>query len=384
MESREDQDRTFVSLIKKIVFRILPFFVVIVLILAVMIPLNARIDSKKDALKEQQAKGSREQKALTNVVTMEIKPDLITEKISLPGSAKPWVELEVVSEVAGKITRKTAAEGQQVQKGDVLAIIDTSDYQNAVDSALASWETALATEKRLKALVKKNFVTQSQLDDAVARVKTTKAALDNARLNLKRCRIVSPMNGVVDRVHIENGSYLNVGDPVAKILQIDRLKIVVGIPESDVDAVRKLKTFSVTIDALGGKTYTGHFHYLYKTSDSFARLYNLEIRVNNPDQQILPDMFARVKIIKNQDSQGLAVPMYSLVSYNEAVGVYVENGGIVRFQPVLPGFMDGWKIQIKDGLMPNQNVVVVGHRLIEDGEKVNVTRTISDIKELNR
>ncbi|THB77787.1 MAG: hypothetical protein D3926_14740 [Desulfobacteraceae bacterium] len=157
-----------------------------------------------------------------------------------------------------------------------------------------------------------------------------------------------------------------------------------GIPESDVDAVRKLKTFSVTIDALGGKIYTGHFHYLYKTSDSFARLYNLEIRVNNPDQQILPDMFARVKIIKNQDSQGLAVPMYSLVSYNEAVGVYVESGGMVRFQPVLPGFMDGWKIQIKDGLMPNQNVVVVGHRLIEDGEKVNVTRTISDIKDLNR
>ncbi len=88
---------------------------------------------------------------------------------------------------------------------------------------------------------------------------------------------------------------------MAKIIEIDKLKIEVGIPESDVAAVRKLETFDITIDALGSRTYTGYSHYLYKTSDSFARLYNLEIRLDNPDQQILPDMFVRVGIIKKQD-----------------------------------------------------------------------------------
>jgi membrane fusion protein (multidrug efflux system) len=136
------------------------------------------------------------------------------------------------------------------------------------------------------------------------------------------------------------------------------------------------------IDALDGKTYTGVYHYLYKTADSMARLYKLEIKVDNTDGQILPDMFVRVKIIKKQDPQGIAVPMYSLVNHNKDIGVYVEKDGIVRFRPVIIGFQDGWKTQVPEGLEPGENVVVVGHRIIEDGERVNVTKTIRDMEEI--
>ena len=335
-------------------------------------------------LAQKQANEKSDTKALTNVITMELIPAMVMEKLSLPGVAKPWISLEVVSEIRGKIVNKKVTEGLQVNKDDILAVIDKSDYQNAYDSALASYETALSTQKRLKALVKKNFVTKSQLDDAVAMVKTSKAALDNAKLSLSRCTIRSPMKGIVDRIHIENGTFLNSGDPVAKILQIDRLKIEVGIPESDVAAVRKLKTFEMTIDALDGKTFTGEYHYLHKTSDSMARLYNLEIKVDNFDGQILPDMFVRVKIIKNQDPQGLAVPMYSLVNHNKDIGVYIEKDGIVQYRPLKTGFQDGWKTQIPEGLYPGEKVVVVGHRIIEDGEQVKVTKTIRDMEEISQ
>ena len=140
----------------------------------------------------------------------------------------------------------------------------------------------------------------------------------------------------------------------------------------------------MTIDALSGKAYTGEYHYLYKTTDSMARLYNLEIKVDNSDGAILPDMFARVKIVKNQDPHGLAVPMYSLVARNKNIGVYVEKDGFVRFKPVRTGFQDGWRTQIPEGLHPGEKVVVVGHRIIEDGEQVNVTKTIRDMEEISQ
>jgi len=345
--------------------------------------MSSLMKAKKEALAQKQANETAAPRALTNVVTLEMIPGLLQEKLSLPGVAKPWVSLNVVAEVTGKIISKKVWEGRRVKKGDVLAVIDKSDYKNAYNSALASYETAVTNEKRIKALVKKNFVTKSQLDDAVAMVKTTKAALDNAKLNLTRCTIVSPMSGVVDRIHIENGMYLGSGDPVAQILQMDKLKITVGIPESDVDAVRKLKTFDMTIDALGEKSYTGTHHYFYKTSDTMARLYNLEIKVDNSDGQILPDMFARVNIIKQQDFSGLGVPMYSLDSRGEKdVGVFIEKDGAVRYQPVLTGFQDGWKVQIPQGLDPGDKVVVIGHRIIEHGEKVHVTKSIRSMEEL--
>ncbi|MCK4766926.1 MAG: efflux RND transporter periplasmic adaptor subunit, partial [Desulfobacula sp.] len=321
METKSDPTETIGGKIRKLIWKSIPFIVVLLVIGLIMLPLGKKISTKKIALAEKQSKEKTATKALTNVITMELIPGMVMEKISLPGVAKPWVSLEVVSEITGKVISKKITEGRRVNIGDILAVIDKNDYQNSYNSALASHEMALSTEKRLKKLVKKDFVTQSQLDDAVARVKISRAALENAKLNLNRCTIRSPMRGIVDRVYIENGKFLNSGDPVAQILQIDKLKIEVGIPESDVAVIRKLTSFDMIIDALDGKAYTGVYHYLYKTADSMARLYNLEIEVDNMDGEILPDMFARVKIIKKQDPQGLAVPMYSLVTLNKDVGV---------------------------------------------------------------
>lgn len=368
----------------KLIWKSLPFLITLLVILLIVFSLSKQISAKKEALAEKQSRENIAAKALTNVITMKLEPALVTEKISLPGIVKPWISLEVVSEIRGKIVDKKLSEGLHVNKGDILAVIDDSDYQNSYASALASYDSALATENRLNVLIQKDFATQSQLDDAVARVKTGKADLENARLNLDRCTILSPMQGIVDRIYIENGTFLNPGDPIARILQIDQLKIEVGIPESDVDAVRKLKTFDMTIDALDGKTWTGEYHYLYKTADSMARLYNLEIKVDNADGRILPDMFVRVNIIKQQDPRGLAVPMYSLVNFNKETGVYVEKDGVVRFRPVTLGFQDGWKTQIPQGLEPGENIVVVGHRIIEDNEQVKVTKTIRDMKEISQ
>ncbi len=382
METKDTQ--TTGKIFLRLIWKVLPFLTVVLIILLIVLPLGRKISEKKDALAENQSKGGIAEKALTNVITMAIEPSLIKEKISLPGVVKPWISLQVVSEIRGKIVDKKIMEGRRVKKGDILAVIDAGDYQNAYNAALASHETALATETRLKALLKNNFATQSQYDDAAARVKTSQAELDSAKLNLSRCTILSPMEGVVDRIFIENGTFLNPGDPVAQILQIDKLKIEVGIPESDVDAVRKLKFFDMTFDALNGKAATGEYHYLYKTSDSMARLYNLEIKVDNPDGEILPDMFARVEIVKQQDPSGLAVPIYSLVMVNRETGVYVEKDGVVHFRPVKTGFMDGWKTKVSEGLEPGEKVVVVGHRIIEDGEKVTIAKTIRDMEEISQ
>ncbi len=384
MNTQSQVSETVVRKILKFIWKAVPFVVTVLIVGIIILLLGRTIAAKKAELAEQQSREQTVTKPLTNVVTLQIIPGVLKEKLSLPGVAKPWISLKVVSEIKGKIVNKKIDQGRYVNKGDILAVIDKRDYQNAYDAALASYESALATQKRLKALVKNNFVTTSSLDDVDALVKTSKAAFDNAELNLSRCLIQSPMKGVVNRVYIENGKFLNPGDPVVQILQIDKLKIEVGIPESDVDAVRKLKFFNMTIDALKGKVCKGEYHYLSKTTDSMARLYNLEIKVNNQDGQILPDMFARVEIIKHEDANGIAIPMYSLVKVNGSVGVYIENSGIAKFTPVETGFQTGWQTQILKGLDPGDKVVVIGHRIIEHDQKINVIKNIMDIKELTR
>lgn len=367
----------------RLVWHTTPFVFVGLALVFLVMPMGKKIAAQKTALETRQKNQVREAKPLTNVVTLEMTPHEMMEKISLPGVARPWKTLQVVAEVSGKIVVKKIEEGSRVKKGDILAVIDKRDYQNTYDSAKASYETARTSLNRFKALSKNQFVTQSQLDEARSQVKTAKAAMGNAKLALSRCAIRSPMNGIVDRAYIENGSFLGVGDPVAKILQINKLKIEVGIPESDVAAVRKLKHFDITIDALNGKTVTGTYHYLYKTTDSLARLYSLEIALENPDFEILPDMFSRVAIVKARDPEGLGVPMYALLTRNNVTGVFVERDSQARFQPIAIGFQDGWETQVTKGLSPGEHVVVVGHLIIDDGEKVNVIKQVQSMEEIN-
>ena len=366
----------------RLVWHGFPFVVLALVVVFIIVPLGRKISAEKAELAEQQSRQVQETDEPTRVITLEMVPEDLKEKISLPGVARPWKSLEVVAEVAGRVMEKNMEDGTAVAREDVLAVIDQRDYRNAYDSARASYDTALLNQQRFEALSKQQFITQSQLDDISAQVKTTRAAMETAKLDLERCTIRSPMAGVVDRSHIEEGSFLGVGDPVARILQIDTLKIQVGIPESDVPTVRNLDRFDMTVDALGGRSFTGQYHYLQKTTDSLARLYNLEIRLENPGHEILPDMFVRVAIVKNRDEQGLGVPMYSLITRGDRTGVFVANQDIARFVPVETGFQDGWKIQVVSGLSAGDHVVVVGHRIIEDGEPVQVERRVRSMSAL--
>ena len=355
---------------------------IVILLVGAIFLLSGRIQSEGEVIKKRTAEELRSERAATNVITLEMVPGVLRERLSLPGTVRPWKALNVVAEVSGKIVEKRVSEGQPVRKGDILARIDERDYKNALASSKASYEVAQASRKRLEKLYREKVSTQSQLDDIVAKVRTSRAAMDNAALALERCAIRAPFDGVVNRFHIEAGQYMGIGDPVAEILQIDRVKVEVGIPESDVDKVRRLEHFSVKIDALGGRLFTGTRHYLYKNSDSFARLYNLEIAVDNPGGEILPDMFTRVEIIKTEVPAGLGVPLYSLINRRGTDALYLVRDGVAQYTPVETGILDGWQVEINKGLQPGDQVVVVGQRQIDDGERVNVTRTIRDIGDL--
>ena len=214
------------------------------------------------------------------------------------------------------------------------------------------------------------------MDNAVARVENTRSAMNNARLALDRCTIKAPFSGVVNRMLIEEGQYLSVGDPLLELLQIDRLKVRVGIPESDVDAVRRIETFQVTIDALDNRSFVARKHFLSKIADPMARLYSLELELDNSRGEILPDMFTRVEIIKQEVPEGLSVPLYAVINRDAEHIVYVVENGQARARPVKLGMLEGWRVQITDGLRSRQQVVVVGHRSVNDGEPVNVVRTV--------
>jgi RND family efflux transporter MFP subunit len=364
-------------------WRLIPVGFLLLLALVILL-MGSKIKSTAEALQEEKATAMNQKQPDINVVSLTLSPSVIQDRISLPATVMPWVNLTVLTEVRGKVTTLLVKEGQRVRKGAVIAQLDQRDYENQLRSNRASLAAAKANLKRLKELQRDRLSTRSQLDDAEAQVESLQAAMDTAALNLERCSITAPIDGIINQRHIETGQYLNVADPVVEILQIDRVKIIVGIPESDVEAVRRLDRFEVTIDALGGRSFTAKKHFLSRTADSQARVYPLELALENRDHEILPDMFARVAIVKKEVADSLAVPLYAIISRNDQHLIYVVKDNVAQVREIDLGIQEGWRVQAKAGLNPGDEVIVVGQRSVSDGRAVNVVRTIKDIKELNQ
>ncbi len=359
-----------------LIWKNLPRLSLLILILFTALGFFA-IKDKGKRLAEEKAKAAVEEKQLLNVVVLDIGKITLRDRINLPGTIEPWQRLELLAKVGGMIEEVLVTEGDQVEEGTVLARIEEADYRIGLQSAQATWTLANAEYKRVKTMHGKGIAPQAELETRKAQLQTAQAALDDAQLNLSRCTIKAPMSGIIRRLDAKTGLLLAIADPVAEILQIDQVKAVVGIPESDVAAVRELDEIDITIQALSDRKLTGKKHFLSPAPESNAHVYRMELALTNQDTSILPGMFVRADIVKEERANTLALPLYSVITRKGEQFIYLEDKGVVRKQLVELGIMEGWMVEVTDGLQEGDRVVVEGHRDIEDGQEVRVIRSLS-------
>jgi len=175
---------------------------------------------------------------------------------------------------------------------------------------------------------------------------------------------------------------MDANQSVAQILQFDRVKVTVGVPESDVAAVFDLEKAEVIIEALNGLRVKGTKVFLSRQPRTLARLYDLEMVVPNPDGRILPGMFARVELVKQVFNKALTIPLYAVITKGNERFVFVEKNGKAERRAVELGILVGWQVQVQSGLKPGERAIVVGHRLLDDGQSVELIKNVSDPSEI--
>lgn len=355
----------------------LPRFTLLGMIVLIIL-LALAINDKKSELQAEQEAAIKQERPPVNTVVMEVTPGPIRNIINLPGTIEPWNRLELVSKISGEIEEILVEEGDSVRRGEVIARVEADDYRIALQRAEAAYELARSDFERDQTVYAKGAIPTAELDARRTSMQTAKADLDNARLMLERCTITAPIDGVIRRLDAKVGLYLGIGDPIGRILQLDRVKAVIGIPESDINAVRRLDQIAVTIQALENREIVGHKHFVSSSPETEALLYRLELELDNPEHQILPGMFIRADIIKQQRQEALAIPFYSIISRNEQHYVFVEHDNQVEKRPVTTGIMEKWMVEITSGLQPGDRIVVEGHRDVEDGQEVKVVKVVTE------
>ncbi len=359
----------------------IPRFILLAMVVLIFVLMGSIREQSKIIAADKAAAVSPE-KPKINVITLTLSPTTITNRINLPGSIEPWTKLRLMSKLSGTVVAVLVKEGDHIKQGDILARIEATDYQIALTRSEAAYNLAKAEYKRDKTMYDKGVIATSALDTKKTRLQTAKADYENARLLLSRTTVTSPMDGVIRSLNAKVGLQLSIGAPIAEILEIDRLKGVVGIPESDVSAVRTLDSVDVTIQALNNKKVTAKKYFLSPSPENIARLYSLELEINNRDGEILAGMFIRADIIKEQADNILKIPFYSVISRNSEQYVYIEENGIAKKKDVTLGIMEKWMVQVTSGLHNGDKVIIEGHRDVENGQKVKIVKALTSTEEL--
>ena len=368
--------------------RILRFFwalfpwLIVVLILAFVISMYGRIKEEKARLEEAKKAAIKKEVPAVRVITLTLVPNRLEDKINLPAAVEPYENLWVKAEVPGQVVNVLVKEGQIVEKGQVLVELDDRDYISRLERIEANHKLAMLDHDRIDDLVKKRIAAVTELDKIETRLKDLAAQLKEARLALSRTRIIAPISGRLNEIAAKQGDRMGVDKEVAQILQFEKVKVTVGVPERDVAAMFDLDEADVIIEALGKRRVKGKKVFLSRQPRTLARLYDLELVVQNPDGLILPGMFARVELVKKVFKDALVIPLYAVITQRDESFVYVEKNGKAQKRSVELGILAGWQIQVKSGLEPGELVIVVGHRLLDDGQGVEVIKNVKDPREI--
>jgi len=376
MVTKPERPKTVRARIVYFLWNNLPRFILLAMI-ALIVVLIGSIKKESALIAANKAAAVLQEKPPINAVILTLSPTTIRDRISLPGSIEPWTRLQLMSKLGGTITKVLVQEGDSVRKGDILAHIESKDYEIALARAEAAYKLAKSEYERDKSIYDKGVIPTSALDANKTNMQTAQADYENAKLLYSRTRVTSPMDGIIRRMDAKIGLQLSVGDQIAEILEIDRLKGVIGIPESDVPAVKKLDMVEITIQALNNKKIAAKVHFLSPSPGTIARLYNLELEIDNKEGEIFSGMFIRADIVKNVYQNSLAVPFYSVISRNDEQFVYIEENGFAQKKYVSLGIMEKWMVQVTDGLNPGDKLIVEGHRDVENNQQVNVVQAIT-------
>lgn len=336
-----------------------------------------------------------------NVVVTVVEKAPLPDAILLPASVEAYKSVTVSAEVAGKIEWLGVEEGRRVEVGTAIARIDTSTLQADVDKAASAYRLAQSNFKRGERLFSEKAVSEDEFDRRKSQLEVAEALYASARIRFEKGGIAAPAAGILNRRYIELGEYVNVGDPIADIVQIDRVKVVIDVPEKEITYVEVGELFAILSDVEidgdagapelpepfaslvakslpeGRKLSIGAVTYRSVVAAPATRTYRVEVTLANPDLALLPGRIVRAVLLRRIIADAISVPLRAVVPREGRAIVFVENGGRAREVEVELGITDGRNIQVLSGLEAGDMLVIEGQRQLRDGQAVAVREPIS-------
>jgi RND family efflux transporter MFP subunit len=314
--------------------------------------------------------GITEKVTAVNVVTIE--PQTFVDYIEVSGTVKADIATTISAEESGVIKAFLKDKGNRVNKGDVVVILKSKVLQASFDEAKASYLLSEATFKRQANLYKDNVISEQKYLEYKYTLEQNKARYENLEARLNKTTIKSPISGIIDEKLAEIGEFVLPGTPLFKVVKTDIVKISAGVPERHILDVRIGSLATVTFDVLPNDAFNGPVTFVGPSINKNSRTFPIEIVLNNQDGRLKPEMYANIKIKKAQLENAVVIPRDAIIETEAGKFVFLAQGNLATKREVQFGGSYNNQVLITEGLRAGDQLIVVGHRDLVDGERIKI------------
>ncbi len=329
------------------------------------------------------------------VKVFKVKRQRISEKLNYTGVIKAWEKIEIVPDISGKIAKIYVEEGDDVQKRELLAELDTKAIRLQLEQAEAGVAVAEAnfrdTErnmKRMERLKSENAVSEQQVekvtlayDSAKAQLQQAEAALNLARHNLDVSIMEAPFSGVIASKNAEVGDMINPmtgggapGSGVITLMDFSTVKIEVELTYKDILRVKKGQPAHLKTSAFPNRLFDGVVNVVNLTADSLSKKFSVEIKIENKDMLLKPNTFGEVILEVSTRDDALVIPQSAIL---EGKYVFIAGEGDVAVKKeVSIGLENSDVVEIAKGLQEEDLVIVDGNYGLEEGTKIEIVEVV--------
>lgn len=330
--------------------------------------------------------------AIQTVGVIHPSPETGEEDLVLPGTVEAYVEAPIYARTNGYLKKWYHDIGSRVQKGDLLADIDTPEVDQQLSQARADLATAQAnahlseiTSSRYAELLKTDGVSKQEVDNAAGDLAAKRAIVQSAEANVHRLeemksfqRIYAPFSGVITRRNVDIGTLINAGNTGSSqqlffLAQTSPLRVYVRVPEIYANTIHTGLGAYLELTQYPGRKIEAKVARTAEAIDLATRTLNTEVDVPNRDGALLPGGYAQVHLEVKVSGSRLQVPVNALLFRSEGLrAVVVDSDHKVHLRQITVGRDYGTSLEVLQGLDKSDWIVLNPADSLEEGQEVRV------------
>jgi RND family efflux transporter MFP subunit len=315
-----------------------------------------------------------------------------SEDLVLPSTLQAYVESPIYARTNGYLKKWYHDIGSRVNKGELLADIDTPEIAQELEQSRAELGTAQAnqnlsqiTSSRFEGLLKTDSVSKQEADNAAGDLAAKRANTQSAEANVRRLQetesfrhIYAPFSGVITRRNVDIGNLINAGNGgTAQLLftlaQTDPIRVFVNVPEVYAPAIHQGLGAYLELQQYPGQKFYGKVARTADSIDLNTRTLLTEVDVPNKSGQLLPGGYAQVHLEVKVNGSRLEVPVNALLFRSEGLrAVVIDDNHKTHLQPLMIGRDYGTTLEVLQGLKPTDWIVINPADSLDEGVQVNV------------